>query len=148
MAWACARLIGKSRSSRAPAPRSARQFLANSDVTHVDPSLDLFGGGGLVMSARDLATFMKALFEGRIFKRPRTIEVMLTEGQHKDADKYRFGIFVRHTPHGDVYWHSGFWGTWAGYSPTTGVAVAAMTTRQQGFKAMMPIVDELLAPKK
>ncbi|MGK6354631.1 serine hydrolase domain-containing protein [Sphingomonas sp. DT-207] len=133
---------------RPGAPERARQFLGETDVTHVDPSLDLFGGGGLVMSPRDLATFMKALFEGRVFKRRRTIEVMLTEGQHKDADKYRFGIFVRHTPAGDIYWHSGFWGTWAGYSPTTGIAVAGMATRQGGFKAMMPIVDDLLAPKK
>jgi D-alanyl-D-alanine carboxypeptidase len=133
---------------RPGAPERARQFLGETDVTHVDPSLDLFGGGGLVMSPRDLAIFIKALFEGRVFKQPRTIEVMLTEGQHKDADKYRFGIFVRHTPTGDVYWHSGFWGTWAGYSPTTGIAVTGMTTRQGGFKAMMPIVNDLLAPKK
>ncbi|HVJ02676.1 MAG TPA: serine hydrolase domain-containing protein [Sphingomonas sp.] len=133
---------------RPGAPERARQFLGETDVTGVDPSLDLFGGGGLVMSPRDLATFMKALFEGRVFKNPRTVEVMLTEGQHRDADKYRFGIFVRHTPAGDIYWHSGFWGTWAGYSPTTGVAVAGMTTRQDGFKAMMPIVNDLFAPKK
>ncbi len=133
---------------RRGAPERARQFLGETDVTHVDPSLDLFGGGGLVMSPRDLATFMKALFEGRVFKRPRTIEVMLTEGQHKGADTYRFGIFVRHTPAGDVYWHSGFWGTWTGYSPTTGVAVAGMTTRQDGYKAMMPIVSGLFAAKK
>lgn len=133
---------------RRGAPIRARQFLGQSDVTDVDPTLDLYGGGGLVMSPRDLATFFKALFEGRVFRRPRTIEVMLTEGQHKDADKYRFGIFVRHTPAGDVYWHSGFWGSWAGYSPTTGIAVAGMTTRQDGYKAMTPILAELFAPKK
>jgi len=129
------------------APR-ARQFLGADDVTNVDASFDLYGGGGLVMSARDLAHFFKALFEGKIFARPRTLGVMLGEGQHKGADTYRFGIFVRHTPHGDIYWHSGFWGTWAGYSPETGIAVAGMTTNQQGFRAMMPLVSAALAPKR
>lgn len=126
----------------------ARQFLGADDVTSVDASFDLYGGGGLVMSARDLAHFFKALFEGKIFARRRTLGVMLGEGQHKGADTYRLGIFVRHTPHGDVWWHSGFWGTWAGYSPETGIAVAAMTTNQQGFRAMMPLVNAALAPKR
>lgn len=126
----------------------ARQFLGADDVTGVDASFDLYGGGGLVMSARDLATFFKALFEGRIFARPQTLGVMLGEGSHEKADTYRFGIFVRHTPHGDVYWHSGFWGTWAGYSPETGIAVAGMTPNQGGFRAMMPVVNAALAPKR
>ena len=126
----------------------ARQFLGDTDVTGVDASFDLYGGGGIVTSPRDLAHFFKALFEGRVFARARTLQVMLGEGRHKDADKYRFGIFVRHTPMGDVYWHSGFWGTWAGYSPETGIAVAGMTTNQSGYRAMMPIVDAALAPKR
>ncbi len=131
---------------RGAVPR-AHQFLGGEDVTAVDASFDLYGGGGIVTSPRDLAHFFKALFEGRIFARPRTLQVMLTEGKHKDADIYRFGIFVRHTPMGDVYWHSGFWGTWAGYSPETGIAVAGMTTHQEGYRAMMPIVSEALTGK-
>lgn len=130
---------------RSGAEPRARQFLGADDVTRVDASFDLYGGGGLVMSARDLAIFFKALFEGKIFADPRTLGVMLGEGQHKGADTYRFGIFVRHTPRGDVYWHSGFWGTWAGYLPETGIAVAGMTTNQSGYRAMMPLVSAALA---
>jgi D-alanyl-D-alanine carboxypeptidase len=123
----------------------ARQYLGETEVTRVHPSFDLYGGGGLVMSARDLALFMKALFEGKIFARPQTISVMLGEGSHAKADTYRFGIFVRHTANGDVYWHSGFWGSWAGYSSETGIAVAGMTLDQKGFAGMMPIVNAALA---
>jgi D-alanyl-D-alanine carboxypeptidase len=126
----------------------ARQFLGTADVTAVDASFDLYGGGGLVMSARDLARFFKALFEGKVFARPQTLGVMLGEGGHKGADTYRFGIFVRHTPRGDIYWHSGFWGTWAGYSPETGTAVVGMTTNQQGFRAMLPVLNAALAAKR
>lgn len=125
----------------------ARQFLGTADVTGVDASFDLYGGGGIVMSPRDLASFFKALFEGRIFAHPRTLQVMLSEGRHKNADTYRFGIFVRHTPGGDVYWHSGFWGTYAAYSPETGIAAAGMTTNQDGYRAMMAIVNIALTAK-
>lgn len=131
---------------RGALPR-ARQFLGDTDVTNVDPSFDLYGGGGIVMSPRDLATFFKALFEGRIFARPATLQVMLTEGKHKNADVYRFGIFVRHTPAGDIYWHSGFWGTYAAYSPDTGIAAAGMTANQSGFQAMTPLVNAALTAK-
>ena len=126
---------------RSGAVARAHQFLGDADVTAVDASFDLYGGGGIVSTPKDLAHFFKALFEGRVFTRPRTIELLLSEGLQKDGDRYRFGIFVTHTAHGDIYWHSGFWGTWAGYSPETGTAVAGMTTRQQGFRAMMPIVQ-------
>lgn len=129
---------------RKDATPRARQFLGPTDVTNVDASFDLYGGGGIVMSPRDLAHFFKALFEGRVFARPSTLQVMLGEGRHKDADTYRFGIFVRHTPAGDVYWHSGFWGTYAAYSPETGIAAAGMTTNQRAFKAMIPLVNAAL----
>lgn len=46
------------------APARARQFIGNTEVTDLDASVDLHGGGGLVMSAKDLAKLMAALFEG------------------------------------------------------------------------------------
>lgn len=70
----------------------AHQFLAGKDVTDVDASVDLYGGGGLVMSPRDLGTFFEALFQGRIFRRPQTLTEMLWRGAHKGADQYRLGI--------------------------------------------------------
>lgn len=121
----------------------ARQYIGDRDVTAVDPSMDLFGGGGQLMSARDLATFFKALFEGRVFDRPGTIKEMLWKGPHKNADAYRLGIFVQHTPRGERYWHSGFWGTYAAYAPASGIALGAVTTRQ-GTKPLMPLVDQLM----
>jgi len=122
----------------------ARQFIGDKDVTAVDASFDLYGGGGLVMSARDLAVFFKALFDGKLFANRRTIEVMLTEGTHEKADIYRFGLFVRHTPRGDIYWHAGFWGTYVGYHPESGRVVAAMATNQSGYGAAMKTADAVL----
>ena len=131
----------------AAAHASARHFLGDTDVTDIDPSMDLYGGGGLVMSPRDLATFFKALFEGRVFHEKKTLETMLWKGSHEGADGYRFGIFVKHTPDGDIWWHSGFWGTWAGYAPSTGIALAAFSDHQMGVKPALPALERYFFPK-
>jgi D-alanyl-D-alanine carboxypeptidase len=37
------------------------------DMTDWNPTFDTFGGGGLVSTAEDLSSFVRALFEGRVF---------------------------------------------------------------------------------
>lgn len=126
----------------AGAAERARQKLGAIDATDVHASMDLFGGGGLVMSTRDLATVFAALFEGKIFERPETLKAMFWKGPHEGADQYRLGIFVKRIGDREVYWHSGFWGTLAYYAPDTGVAVAGVTTNQDAFRqGLLPIVE-------
>lgn len=127
------------------APRG-RQFIGDNDVTDVDPSFDLYGGGGLISTPRDLATFFKALFEGRVFRNRSTLDTMLWNGPHEGADGYRLGIFVRHTPCGDIWWHTGFWGTYAGYAPGSRVAIAAFSDHQAGLKPVTPVLTRLFFP--
>lgn len=128
----------------AAAPARARQALGEVDATNVHASMDLYGGGGLLMSPRDLATFFAALFEGRVFDRPETLREMFWQGPHRGADQYRLGIFVKRVGDRDLYWHSGFWGTIAYYDPANRVAIAGMTTNQQGFRPMRALVEETL----
>ena len=86
----------KSQSPRRRAPRTrARQFLGKRDVTDVSATMDLYGGGGLVMSARDLARWTADLFEGRVYERPATLAEMLAPGAHEGADSYRLGLFAK-----------------------------------------------------
>lgn len=125
------------------APQRARQYLGDLDVTNVHASMDLYGGGGLVMSPRDLALFFKALFGGRIYDKPGTLKEMFWQGPHRGAEGYRLGIFVKKTPAGEIWWHSGFWGTYAGYAPATGTAIAAFSDHQSGVKPAMSQVEPL-----
>ncbi|HTU10402.1 MAG TPA: serine hydrolase domain-containing protein [Allosphingosinicella sp.] len=124
------------------APARARQWLGALDATGVDPSMDLFGGGGQLMSARDLATLFAALFEGRIFDRPETLREMLWQGPHRGAERYRLGVFVTRVGDEDFYSHSGFWGTLVYYSPRRRLAVAGVTTNQDGFRRMRAAVEQ------
>jgi D-alanyl-D-alanine carboxypeptidase len=130
-----------------PAPAGvvrAPQGLGRIDAAGWHASMDLYGGGGMVMSARDLAVFFAALFEGRIFDKPDTLDMMLWQGPHERGDHYRFGIFVSQIDGRTFYWHSGFWGTIALYSPDTGVAVAGMTNNQDGFLAMRTLAESII----
>lgn len=122
------------------APR-ARQWLGEVDATDIHASMDLYGGGGLVMSVRDLATFAAALFEGRVFERADTLKEMFWKGPHQGADQYRMGVFVKRVGDQDFYWHSGFWGTLVYYAPSSGVAVAGATTHQGEFGKMRALVE-------
>lgn len=126
----------------------ARQYLDSVDATDVHGSMDLYGGGGLVMSARDLATFAAALFEGRIFDRPETLREMLWKGPHRGADDYRLGIFVKNVGGQQLYWHSGFWGTLVYYNPQTRGAVAGVTTNQKGFANLRSMVERMAAGER
>lgn len=112
----------------------ARQYIDGRDATSVHASFDLYGGGGLLMSVRDLATVFAALFEGRIFDDPRTLETMVAMGGHEGAERYRLGLLVRHEEGREIYWHSGFWGTAVYYDPARRRTVAAFTTRQEAFR--------------
>lgn len=122
----------------------ARQWLGEREATHIDASMDLYGGGGLVMSARDLATFMAALFGGRVFRRPETLREMVRQGDHKGADQYRLGIFVKRVGERDYYWHSGFWGSVAYYDPEARVAAAGVTVNQDGFPELVRLVERTI----
>lgn len=124
------------------APRRARQFIGDAEVTDLDASVDLHGGGGLVMSAKDLAILTAALFEGRLFDRPQTLHEMLWQGQHKGADGYRLGVFVGRANGRDYYWHSGYWGSVAYYVPDTGIAVAGVTNNQDAYHRLVSAVQK------
>lgn len=123
----------------------ARQFIGNREATQIHASMDLYGGGGLLMSARDLAVLTAALFEGRIFEKKATLEEMLKAGSHDGGDTYRLGIFVKELNGHVLYWHSGFWGTIVYYSPLRRVAVAGVTTNQDGFSTLTEFVETVVA---
>ncbi|MBC3881900.1 beta-lactamase family protein [Undibacterium sp. LX40W] len=122
------------------APR-ARQFIGDFEASKLDASIDLYGGGGLAMSTRDLATLTGALFEGKLFKHPETLKEMLWRGTHKGADTYRLGVFVKTVNGQDYYWHSGYWGTVAYYAPATGVAVAGASDNQDAYRRLVKMAE-------
>ncbi|MFL5766558.1 MAG: serine hydrolase domain-containing protein, partial [Actinomycetota bacterium] len=104
-------------------PQLSHQYEADVDVAGIDPSVDLYGGGGLMSTCRDLATFFRALLRGQVFREPGTLATMLTTSEDvprspetglddfpADAALYVF----RAELDGATWWgHDGYWGTTA-----------------------------------
>ena len=120
----------------------AHQYLGDLDTWAWDPSLDLYGGGGLVSTPDDMAVFMRALFTGGVYRDAATADTMLTtvEGAGPGPDlsgmpmvpgRYRMGIEVREQNGLTLYLHTGFWGTLAAYLPEPDVAISIAVTQQQ-----------------
>src|SRR5690606_2853899 len=125
-------------------PKRARQFLGEREATGIDASMDLYGVGGLVMSARDMARFMAARFGGRVFALPENLAELTPTGAHPGGDHYRMGLMAYGEGQARAYWHSGFWGTVAYYSPAKAVAVAGVTVNQDGYLALNKQVQDVI----
>jgi D-alanyl-D-alanine carboxypeptidase len=95
----------------------AHQYVGDIDFATADPSFDLYGGGGLVSTMADLATFYKALFTGRVFDEPSTLATMLRQPDARGARGFGMGIFRATIAGEDCWGHSGFWGSDVEYCP-------------------------------
>jgi D-alanyl-D-alanine carboxypeptidase len=122
-------------------PERAHQLDGAIDSFGVDPSIDLYGGGGLVATMGDLTRFMRGLFTGQVFTKPATLDTMLTtiagarpgpgdEGPKTIPGVYRMGIFVAEIDGITVYRHTGYWGTVASYVPSLDLALAVGVTQR------------------
>ena len=132
----------------------AHQYMGELDTYDFDPSLDLYGGGGLVSTADDMAVFMRALFTGGVYRDAATSDTMLTtvtgagagpdlSGSPMVPGRYRMGVEVRDLGGLEVYMHTGFWGTLAAYFPGQDIAISIAVTQQQSRALFRVFVDAL-----
>lgn len=114
-----------------PAGQRMPQYLHDLDVGELDPSFDLWGGGGLVSDIADLAGFWRALFDGKVFASPQTLCRMcstIASGQPEGWDRVGLGLFSEVIGR-RVWKHSGFWGTTALHEPVSRLTVALAKNR-------------------
>ncbi len=111
---------------------------------------DLFGGGGMISSAEELARFFWALFHDQVFDDPATLALMQSVFHpevHDDAD----GLLKRHGLQAwdlggrTVYGHGGWWGVAVLYSPEDDVLVAGNWLQQQSSERMGELTREIMA---
>ncbi len=130
-----------------PEGRRAHQYMAGQDTYTWDPSVDLFGGGGIVATPRDVARYYDLLLGGKIFDQPKTLQTMLSaEGLPADSP-YRLGIFEKDYGDAHVYEHSGFWGTLVFHEPSTGITIAGAALRQADYPKLVKAMVSFLASK-
>lgn len=115
------------------APDRIHQYFRGMDTYGFDPSLDLYGGGGLVANTKDMARFYQELFAGNVFERSSTLDTMITKvsfpEDYTPSSDYRMGIFYFNFNEMDMYSHSGFWSTQATYIPELNASVSIIITQ-------------------
>ncbi len=137
-------------------PEPAHQFWLGVDVTTIDPSQDLYGGGGLASTVGDLAVFFRAVFTGAVFDDPSTVDTMLTTlevrragpdyfGSELKVGEYRMGVTVTQMGGHTVFRHGGFFGTTAAYVPDLDLAIGATVNRTESGDALHFMVESAIA---
>ena len=107
------------------------------DASNWDPSMDLYGGGGLVSTTQDLAAFFHALFNGKVFNQKETLNLMLEPATYADSydptedpryKDYRLGLWKVKIFGEDAYMHGGLWSTAILHVPSLNCTVAVKYT--------------------
>lgn len=118
----------------------AHQYFGELDTIDWDPSLDLYGGGGLLCDARDLALFTRLLVKGKVLHS----EAMLAEMTGSGTSEYRLGIFCTELQ-GRLGWgHSGFWNTIVYHLPSLDLTVSVCVLNHQGVRGV-EVVKQVVA---
>jgi D-alanyl-D-alanine carboxypeptidase len=101
------------------------------DAQDFDPSWDLYGGGGIVATAGDMARFFQALFDRRIIKDSATLALMHRPVMQGDPHNYCLGIRVLSIGGYPAWYHGGFWGTDAAYFPDLDASIATIVLEKE-----------------
>lgn len=131
-----------------PMPRGvaarAHQYMGGFDSYDIDPSFDMYGGGGIVTPVAELGAFLTALLDGRVLAKSTTLDTMLVARSTEMAG-YGLGIFgtVARGVRGSG--HSGFWGTTSMVFRDAGVTVSVAVTEQSESRVMNPVMGAVLA---
>ena len=96
------------------------------DSYGLDPSIDLYGGGGIACTSEDLARFIQGIFDKIYFSNPETFDLLFTKIRTRDSvqSNYYLGMDKSKIAGMTAYGHGGFWGTVAKHIPEINTTVA------------------------
>ncbi len=100
------------------------------DSYKLNPSWDLYGGGGLATTVKEAALFFQYLFEGKIIEDQSVLSEIYQFVLPKEKSNYCLGIRNISFPTFTAYYHGGWWGTDVAYSPETNSSVAVFTLQK------------------
>ena len=126
------------------------QYFQGMDTYKFSPTMDYFGGGGIVTSTQGLVDFFQALFQGKLFHHPETLQIMLEPATYttKAQMDYQMGMFKVKVNGMDAYSHSGFWGTQVLYIPEVDLYMATNYSGGWRGRAVAPIFEKILIERE
>ncbi len=125
-------------------PPSVKRYMQDLDASSWDNSVDLYGGGGLQSTTRDLATFLQALFSNQIYEQSETLPVMLLSSEYTGSfSEYRLGLgYIKGRKSGvEAYMHSGFWGSLFIHFPAYNCSIAINHTTDDDNEVLQKVIN-------
>lgn len=104
------------------------QYVGNADFNTVNTSFD-WSGGGLVSTHQDLATFIEALFEGKLISEQSLQKMIAVQSTIENHLPYGLGVYQSVYNGQTFYGHYGFYGTYIGYCPDTKTVLSYCITQ-------------------
>lgn len=125
------------------------QYTQGTDTYDWNPSIDLYGGGGLLSTTKDLSLFFQGLFQHKIFSNKATLDTMLAKTTYLSSEKlrmdYRKGIYLVKLNGLDAWTHTGYWGTQVVYVPAKNVTMATNYSNGWQVRGQAPVLERVLA---
>ena len=128
--------------------RRIHQYFRNGkDAYNINPSLDYFGGGGLISTAKDLSKFFYLLFNNKVFNEESTLEEMLKKYKYQTPAMmdYSLGIWEIELDDVSFYTHSGFWGTQVVYSPKYDISFSVNYSKGWVGSPNAPLIKQVFS---
>ena len=96
------------------------------DSYDIDPSFDLYGGGGIACTSKDLALFSYHFFNNNIVKDTTVKNLIFTDMTTKKGNnkQYFLGLSLSEINGLKAYGHGGFWATVVQYIPKLNTSIA------------------------
>lgn len=127
--------------------RIHQYFRDGNDAYNLDPSLDYFGGGGLISTAKDLSKFFYLLFNNKVFNEESTLQEMLKKYKYETPAlmDYSLGIWEIELEGLKLYTHSGFWGTQVVYSPKHDISFSVNYSKGWSGSYNAPLIKKVFS---
>ncbi|MDN3205608.1 serine hydrolase domain-containing protein [Algoriphagus sediminis] len=122
------------------------QYFQGIDTYGFSPTIDYYGGGGLLSTTEELVLFFEALFTDQIFEKPETLEIMLepvTYSSRAGMD-YQMGMYRIQINDMLAYTHTGFWGTQVVYMPQLDLYMSANYSSIWKGSGIAPVFSKIL----
>ncbi len=133
-----------------PAPEGAgpraHQYIGEMDTFAWNPSLDLYGGGGIIADVRDMGLFIRQVVKGEALGDP-----LLRDMVGSGTASYRLGLICLNLDGRVALGHSGFWNTFAYHVPGMDLTVSGCILNHDAVKgteladAVVKLVAEEMA---
>ena len=130
-------------------PQRAQQFARafNADSYEMHGSFDLFGGGGIISTAADLAQFVQLLLNDELFTYPGTLQLMHTHIETNDStpSDYELGLMTWKMDGKESFGHGGFWGSMVQYIPSINTSISICVMERDYWPLNLEIISKTTA---